>query len=288
MAAAEHLWVIVPFGLQTNAPQRMAQLDVFRSETLPIIRRSTSARVHVIVAEQWRGSPLKFNRGMCCNVGFMTATELGLDAEATDTRVIFHDVDLVPSARALPFYSCNPEGPVAIGQGWKRYDSRAFTGAVFSIRPRHYVVTGGYTNRMWGWGGEDNNFGRRLGDAGERDWLRPRKHPDFFEDLEKTRPTTRPAARNGIRIGSGGHPDGFNVMKYEVLRDLDTKDRCVFEGTPWTIKSCEPLEHEEDFWHVCFEPDPPAAHLPEAAYARIGGPVPEWALRALKRTKRTK
>lgn len=36
------------------------------------------------------------------------------------------------------------------------------TGGAFAVSMDHFVKANGYSNEFWGWGGEDDDFGRRL------------------------------------------------------------------------------------------------------------------------------
>ena len=102
-----------------------------------------------VVVEQ--GPSRKFNRGLLLNVGF----------NATDReRVIFHDVDLVPDEALASQYSAPwPRPVVHFGCRFQRYNNTSsYFGGVVGF---HRHAFPGFSNRYFGWGGEDDSLRRR-------------------------------------------------------------------------------------------------------------------------------
>ena len=105
--------------------------------------------VEYIVVEQSAG--LKFNRGLLLNVGFNVSHR---------ERVIFHDVDLVPDSQLLQQYTQAWPRPVMhFGCRFGRYNNtKTYFGGVVGFC-RHAFP--GFSNRYFGWGGEDDSLRRR-------------------------------------------------------------------------------------------------------------------------------
>ncbi|XP_077557143.1 beta-1,4-N-acetylgalactosaminyltransferase bre-4-like [Haemaphysalis longicornis] len=110
----------------------------------------------IFVIEQ--GDDLDFNRGKLLNVGVKESTILH-DYQC----FVFHDVDLVP-VDDRNVYTC-PEHPRHMSV---RIDNRSgvpyerFFGGVGAVNKEHMMRLNGFSNRYWGWGGEDDDMANRL------------------------------------------------------------------------------------------------------------------------------
>jgi len=125
----------------------------------------------VVVVEQCDDLP--FNRGSLLNVGFNAAVRL-----YGATRVLLHDVDLIPDDTLLDMYRESwPKPIVHFGARFRRYnDSPKYFGGVHGFVVAHYP---GYPNGFFGWGGEDDAL---LGRVHRRDITYARKGE--YVDLE--------------------------------------------------------------------------------------------------------
>ncbi len=96
----------------------------------------------------------KFNRGALLNVGFERAVQLGA------RRVIFHDVDLVPTRDLARMYFDRWPSPVVhFGARFARYNnSEHYFGGVVGYDVDYFP---GFSNKFYGWGGEDDSLYRR-------------------------------------------------------------------------------------------------------------------------------
>ena len=107
----------------------------------------------------------KFNRGLALNVGTNHALERGADV------VVMHDIDLWPTVEGIVRYAEHMEElasqdaacAVHLGMYWENcpYRGPAFVGGALAMNRQAWVATRGFPNRMYGWGGEDDVWGRR-------------------------------------------------------------------------------------------------------------------------------
>lgn len=142
--------ILVPFR-DNKEQDRSGQLRKFISH---IHRYHKDWRV--IIIEQ-SDDDRKFNRGALLNVGARIANHMGCD------YVIFHDVDLLPLAKIVPYYTAVPSKPIHIGKAWtQKYDFPKFLGGVLSMSLSDIRRTNGFPNQFWGWGGEDDSIRNRL------------------------------------------------------------------------------------------------------------------------------
>jgi hypothetical protein len=147
---------------------------------------SSAARFVVIVAQQSHDSR-KFNRGALLNAGFCEARRLG-----TIASVVFHDVDLLPSAGLLRHYCAPPARGECVhlaGAGaWSKYDlagyADAFLGGVTAFHPDDFARCNGFPNDYWGWGLEDDQLRLRAAASGVR-VVRPPAGAGRFDDLDE-------------------------------------------------------------------------------------------------------
>ena len=102
-----------------------------------------------------------FNRGLLFNIGYDIASNL---TNAFWECYIFHDVDLLPEDdRNL--YTC-PYQPrhmsVAINTFNYKLPYKDLFGGVSAMTTNQFIEVNGFSNRFWGWGGEDDDLRRRI------------------------------------------------------------------------------------------------------------------------------
>ena len=177
--------LVVPYRPQAEQ-DRAAQLAAFLEHTARFLSASAAARFVVIVAQQ-SDDNRKFNRGALLNAGFREAQRLG-----TLASVIFHDVDLLPSAGLLRHYCAPPARGECVhlaGAGaWSKYDlagyADAFLGGVAAFQPDDFARCNGFPNDYWGWGLEDDQLRLRAAASGVR-VVRPPAGAGRFDDLDE-------------------------------------------------------------------------------------------------------
>ena len=110
----------------------------------------------------------KFNRGALLNSGYLMAK-----GDHQYPVVVFHDIDLLPSRRMVPYYvdfinlNNTKESTYKIAHyahKWNRYEEigERFVGGVLGIQTALFEELNGYPNYFEGWGGEDEALIKRL------------------------------------------------------------------------------------------------------------------------------
>jgi len=105
------------------------------------------AEIHVI--EQ--ANDLPFNKGVLFNAG--------VSLYQADYYAL-HDVDMVPEANADYSPPTNPTlMATKCSQFGYKMPSSVYVGGVVLITREQFIKACGFSNRFWGWGGEDDEFG---------------------------------------------------------------------------------------------------------------------------------
>ncbi|XP_069141426.1 uncharacterized protein [Argopecten irradians] len=156
-----------------------------------------------------------FNRAMLLNIGFAEALKL-YDYQC----FIFHDVDLIPEM-GHNMYSC-PENPrhmsVAIDTMHYRLPYNNIFGGVVAMTKEQFQQVNGFSNKYFGWGGEDDDMFNRIrtnnmsitrypGDVSRYKMLSHKKehgNPDRFHLLQGSKKRWQ--------------KDGLNSLKYSRVK----------------------------------------------------------------------
>jgi len=173
----------------------------------------------VLVIEQ-SDEGKKFNRGALLNVG----TKL---AEAKGAKyVVFHDVDLIPLAPLLPYYTAIPQKPIHIAKAWTtKYDSPTFLGGVLSMSIEDVKKVNGFPNNFWGWGGEDDALRNRIQAKGLQVWQPTIRGKGAFKESVHVDTRTKEEWKNMVKwenvkedkMTSG--TNGLNNVEYAVITE---------------------------------------------------------------------
>eukprot|EP00095_Tigriopus_kingsejongensis_P003317 maker-scaffold612_size124412-snap-gene-0.20 protein:Tk03317 transcript:maker-scaffold612_size124412-snap-gene-0.20-mRNA-1 annotation:"unnamed protein product" len=142
--------ILVPFK------DRESHLKSFTNHIHPFLQKQNlNYRIYIIN----QAHPEKFNRGKLFNVGFVEALK-DYDWDC----FIFHDVDLLPEDdRNL--YSCSKlpkHMSVATSKTNYRLPYNQYIGGVLSMTKEHIFKVNGFSNKYWGWGGEDDDIYYRI------------------------------------------------------------------------------------------------------------------------------
>ena len=205
-----HPTIIVPF--RDNAEQsRASHLKTFVSHM-----KRYRPDWNVIIVEQSQDGR-KFNRGALLNIGARLAHKQKAE------YVVFHDVDLLPLAPIVPYYTVYPQHPIHIGKAWTdKYNYERFLGGVISISMEDLMKSNGFPNQFWGWGGEDDALRDRLNK----------------KDIPIYQPTIRTGFRELDHVNTSTKKEWTNLHKRADVQG-DT-GRMGFRTIQWT-----PLAEED-------------------------------------------
>lgn len=148
--ARHRVAIIIPYR------DRVQHLAVFLHHMHPILQRQQIDYAIYLVEQSGSG---KFNRAMLMNVGALEALK-----QYQYDCFIFHDVDLLPEDdRNL--YTC-PEQPrhmsIAIDTMSYRLPYNDIFGGVSAMTVDQFRLVNGFSNKFWGWGGEDDDMSNRI------------------------------------------------------------------------------------------------------------------------------
>lgn len=142
--------VIIPYR------DRVHHLAIFLNHVHPMLQRQQVDYAIFVVEQAGSG---KFNRAMLMNVGALEALR-----QYRFSCFIFHDVDLLPEDdRNL--YNC-PEQPrhmsIAIDVMKYKLPYNDIFGGVSAMTVDQFRAVNGFSNKFWGWGGEDDDMSNRI------------------------------------------------------------------------------------------------------------------------------
>jgi len=149
MKKSDLLLVIVPYR---DRPEHLQQF--LKRVWSPLHREHAASQL--IVAEQSAGS--LFNRGLLLNAAYLWCINV---KRLRPTRVLFHDVDLIPTSELRSAYISCRASVVHFGARFHRYTGAHYFGGVTAFAPKIFEHVGGFPNSFWGWGGEDDALLRR-------------------------------------------------------------------------------------------------------------------------------
>ncbi|KAK7071222.1 hypothetical protein SK128_001679 [Halocaridina rubra] len=196
--------IIVPYR------NRASQLGSFLHHMHNFLQRQ-ELNYSIYVIEQ-EGDDL-FNRARLLNVGYSEAQREGpWDCFA------FHDIDMLPEDdRHL--YHCSPQPRhLAVATSNHKYKlvyDRYFGGACL-MTDKQIKAVNGWSNRYWGWGGEDDDMWRRIAFEDMHVWRYPGKLARY--KTIKHRPQVLNKNRFEIVSRNTGRytHDGLNSLNYTV------------------------------------------------------------------------
>lgn len=144
---------------------------------------------HVFVVEQCQEGI--FNKGFLFNVGFVYAMKIRDDGQRDNhlgasqrfDYMVFHDVDQIPTQNCRNCYAFQPQ-PTKLIRSTTRQDpqtglmeyrklNNGNVGGALLMTPKHYLLANGYSNRLAGWGREDDNMAVRINRYSEKYKVHP-------------------------------------------------------------------------------------------------------------------
>ncbi|KAK2179510.1 hypothetical protein NP493_484g03000 [Ridgeia piscesae] len=152
--ALHRVAIIIPYR------DRESHLRVFFNHMHPLLQRQ-QLDYGIFVIEEAPG--IKFNRAMLMNIGFVEASKL-----YNYQCFIFHDVDLLPEDDRN-IYSC-PDQPRHMSAAVNTLDYKLpypeIYGGVSALKKEQFEKVNGFSNKFFGWGGEDDDMWVRINNAG--------------------------------------------------------------------------------------------------------------------------
>lgn len=158
----------------------------------------------IVIVEQADGKP--FNRGKLLNIGVL---------EFESDYYSLHDVDMLPVKSDYSF----PEQPTLLAMkaqqfGYKMPYAEYFGGVVLISR-EHMVKVNGYHNEYWGWGGEDDDFRKRVIKNG----LMPSHRECTYNSLPHPRKICPVLHKKNCDLLKVGDPsNGLTNCEYTVIK----------------------------------------------------------------------
>lgn len=144
--------IIVPYR------DRQQHLAMFLNHMHPFLMKQ-QLEYGIFIVEQAGQSD--FNRAKLMNVGFMESQRLKADGWQC---FIFHDIDLLP-LDGRNMYSC-PRQPRHMSASIDKLNFRLpyedIFGGVSAMTKEQFTSVNGFSNKYWGWGGEDDDMFYRL------------------------------------------------------------------------------------------------------------------------------
>ena len=153
-----HIAIIIPYR------DRLAHLQTFSqnfNKLLDNYHKSVNDKAEITVYVIEQDNDDKFNRGLLLNLGFVIANK---DNAKGYDRYIFHDVDMAPNDNTFTYYFCALDKTIhyVSPSADHKYSFENYLGGVLGMTKEVYKKINGYSNKYWGWGGEDDGIYNRL------------------------------------------------------------------------------------------------------------------------------
>lgn len=158
---------------------------------------------------------MHFNRGMLLNVGFVEAHKFG-----SYCCMIFSDVDLLPEDPRNMYACSNNPRHLSASVNTFRYvlPYKSLIGGVMSMIGQQFQLVNGFSNRFFGWGGEDDDFMNRLRLKGLKLTRWP-KEVSRYTMLPHKKESPNPNRQELLRAGPMNvGTDGLSSLEYKMLR----------------------------------------------------------------------
>ncbi|XP_065180563.1 beta-1,4-N-acetylgalactosaminyltransferase bre-4-like [Sycon ciliatum] len=166
----------------------------------------------------------KFNRGALLNIGFLEANSGRTAADRFDCMTI-HDIDLIPLVSANS-YDCKK---APLQKAWQlssaidmyNWDLPQMADGGVNLLPSDvYWSANGFSNRFYGWGGEDNDLKTRL-QAIRTDFVRRDKSVGRYSTLKKGNFKSGKLADNRWELLRNSRRllhEGLTTARYRLLK----------------------------------------------------------------------
>ncbi|CAL8077733.1 unnamed protein product [Orchesella dallaii] len=170
----------------------------------------------ILVIEQVDEKP--FNRGKLLNVGFAESVK-----NSPTHCYIFHDVDLLPE-NIKNIYGCtqHPRHMSATVNSFRYLlDYKELFGGAVAILRDQFKKVNGFSNQFFGWGGEDDDFYRRLMDKGIS-IIRLSPIVSSYRMLPHAKQSENDKRFDTLKQGKERYEkDGLNSLRYTVINHIE-------------------------------------------------------------------
>lgn len=207
-------------GLIIPYRDRQSNLDIFLPHITNFI---TDVPYSILIVEQ---SPEEmFNRAKLFNIGYDTL-------KSQCSYFCFHDVDLLPVNEECDYSPLIGVCKLSLHVEQLNYVERPLDelGGVTLIDKESFEKVNGYSNDFWGWGAEDNNFGRRCQKERIQFIRRPGRYdtiPGSVTGDSDVNGVVRPEVVNNRRLlvekerSNDYKRDGINTLSYQNINSID-------------------------------------------------------------------
>lgn len=122
----------------------------------PFLQRQ---QLHYAIYVIQQAGDVTFNRAKLLNVGYLEALK-----DYNWECFIFHDVDLVPENDHNLYFCDKQPKHLVVGRNATGYKLRykGYFGGVTAMTKEQFLKVNGFSNRYWGWGGEDDDLRIRV------------------------------------------------------------------------------------------------------------------------------
>ncbi|XP_046353912.1 beta-1,4-N-acetylgalactosaminyltransferase bre-4-like [Haliotis rufescens] len=201
--------IIVPYR------NREDQLKILLNNLHPVLERQ-QLDYAIYITEM--AMPTTFNRAILMNIGYTEALK-DYDFQC----FIFHDVDLIPE-NDRNLYTC-PENPrhmsVAIDKFNYKLPYAAIFGGVSALTKEHMIKVNGFSNKYFGWGGEDDDMMKRIQLSGlklSRAPIELARYKMIKHGRDKANEVNKQRFNLLYAASKRAKKDGLNSLKYEVVK----------------------------------------------------------------------
>lgn len=202
--------ILVPYR------NREEHLKMFLNHIHPFLQKQ-NLYYKIFVIEQKDNK--EFNRGKLFNIGFVEALK-----DKPFPCFIFHDVDLIP-LNLNNIYACT-KYPRHMSSSVDKYRYKVpydrYFGGVLSILTHQFQEVNGFSNKFYGWGGEDDDFFNRVRNVGFR-VLRFGPHISRYHSLFHHPAAPSKDRYTKLNAGYGSYTaDGLRSLQYRLKEIIDT------------------------------------------------------------------
>ncbi|XP_073492967.1 beta-1,4-galactosyltransferase 1-like isoform X2 [Phyllobates terribilis] len=212
--AQQKIAIIIPFR------EREPHLIIWLHHMLPFLQKQ-QADFGIYVVEQIKNAT--FNRAKLMNVGYAESIK-----DYDYNCFIFSDVDIIPT-NDRNLYRCS-KNPRHMANSLDKFNFRlpynTIFGGIVAFTKEQFLKVNGFSNRFWGWGGEDDELYNRVIAAGMKiDRPEPTiaRSKAIFHRRDPGNEKTGKSFHLISKAAQFMHVDGLNSLEYDVIKRISNK-----------------------------------------------------------------